>query len=137
MKKFWDKADSLYKKIGLIIGIVVIVPTVLTMLSGMIASIMIVLNIEDYVKRYETATEHVLSTQGVIIDALGAEMDKKKIDGIPVRATNEGDLWIIKTELINGKERKVIYSGHYRASEHNIGYFDFNNQHHWIKKKSE
>ncbi len=134
MKKYWDKADSIYKKIGLIIGFVVLFPTALAMLSGMIASVMIVWNIEDYVERYETATKHVLNTQGIIIDGLKAEFEKHKKDGMVYYTSNAGDIWIITWEVINGKKRKVIYSGNYRASEHNISYIDFRGQNHWVKE---
>lgn len=132
--RFWDKADSIYKKAGLVLGFLVIAPTILAMLSGMVASIVIIWNIESYVNRFEEAMDHTLSTQGVLIDAFKAETDRAVIEGMLVHKTNAGDIWIFRSVDVNGKIRKTIFSGHYRKSEHNIGYFDFKQEHHWIRK---
>ena len=95
-----------------------------------------IVNLENEVRANMSMIKNV---QAVNLHALKAEMDSKTIFGVEVQQTNGGDYWYFTKEVVytdkDGNEftMDVIYSAHVRQKEKKVGYFDFNNNHKWIK----
>jgi hypothetical protein len=141
---FKDPESKISRAVAVCVGLPVIGSAFYWLIGKivtLIAGLMIIINIAELEREIRSNMEMIINVQGVSLDALRAEMDTKTFYGVEVQQTNGGDLWHFTEEIVYtdkaGKNQKikVAYSAHIRHKEKKIGYFDFKNQHHWIKAK--
>ena len=143
-KETFNKIES---KIGKIAALSIAVPIIFGSIYWLIGKLifivsgfLIIINIAELEKEVRSNMVMIANVQGVSLDGLKAEMDTKVIYGVEIQQTNGGDYWYFTEETVYidkaGKELtiKVVYSAHIRHKEKKVGYFDFNNKHHWIDK---
>jgi hypothetical protein len=145
-----EKFDKIESKAGKIAALCVSTPIIagafywiVCKIISIVIGLSILVNIAELEKEIRSNMIMITNVQGVSLDGLKAEMETEIIYDVEVQKTNGGDYWIFKDEIVyTNKEGysqkiKVVYSAHVRHKEKKVGYFDFNNKHHWIKKKNE